>query len=97
MNRQYISKAEIRPLSKVEALAENTLCIFDCLIEFFSDKTVQAGLRMLAALFSFFAFIFVVGAVEAETITLGSGVLLSIMLFSLSFIAVYGIRSQNSH
>ena len=97
MNRQYISKAEYRPASPIVRATESLLTIFDCLIEFFADTAVLAGIRVMLSTLCFFAFVFVIGAVEAEAVTLGGGILLSIMLFGIAFLSVYGLHSRKAN
>ena len=97
MNRQYISKAEYRPASPIARATENLLTVFDCLIEFFADTAVLAGIRVMMATLCFFAFVFVIGAVESTAITLGGGIMLSIMLFGIAFLSVYGLHSRETN
>lgn len=74
---------------KVVGVAEALLLIFDLVFGFFAEPAVRIGLRVLAAVASFFTFLFVVGAVEAGTLSFGAGVLATLLLFAIAFVSVY--------
>lgn len=72
----------------VEAL----LTFFDLVIAFFTEPTVRATLRAFGAVLCFFAFLFIIGAVESASISFGAGVLASFLLFGAAFLCIYRPR-----
>lgn len=105
MNRSYApeSKYTVRPAplsaenretgrDAVEAI----LCFLDLVIAFFSAAAVRTTLRVLSAVSCFFAFLFVIGAVESAAMSLGGGLLLSFLLFSIAFFSVYRPKKSDT-
>ena len=106
MNRAYTpeSKYTSRPAcfsdgersQRGRSIIEALLCFFDLVIAFFSEAAVRTTLRAFSAIACFFAFLFVIGAVESAAMSLGGGILLSFLLFSIAFFSVYRPKKNNS-
>lgn len=75
---------------------ETILCFFDLVIAFFSETAVRTTLRTVSAVACFFAFLFVIGAVESATMSFGGGILLSLLLLSIAFFSVYRPKKNNT-
>ena len=104
MNRSYIPENQYtkQPLPFTDRekgssrVTEALLSFFDLVIAFFSERTVRAVLRAFGAVLCFFAFLFVIGAVESASISFGTGVLLAFLLFGTAFLCVYRPRKGNT-
>ena len=108
MNRTYIpenryEKRENAVAAPVRRAAEKTahavealLLAFDMIFGLFAEPAVRAGLRVLSVVACFFAFLFVVGAVETGALTFGAGILVSVLLFALAFVSVYRGKGRRS-
>ena len=106
MNRSYApdSQYTARPVCFPErdssrsagSLVEAILTFFDLLIAFFSETAVHTALRAVSAVACFFAFLFVIGAVESATMSFGGGILASLLLFSIAFFSVFKIKKNNT-
>ena len=78
------------------AIIEMILSFFDLVIAFFSEDVVRTALRAVSAITCFFAFLFVISAVESATMTFGGGILLSLLLLSIAFFSVYRPKKNNT-
>ena len=68
--------------------AETVLGFIDLVIGFLASSAVRATIRILSAALCFLVFLFVIGAVEAGTMSFGGGVLASVLLCSLAYLLV---------
>jgi uncharacterized membrane protein len=93
MNRTYIPENSrennAERLPRIAAVLELILRFFDLVLDFFSEESVRKTVRVFAVIVCFFAFLFVIGAVETAAIGLGAGILASALLFSIAFFCVY--------
>lgn len=93
MNRTYIPENSrentAEHLTRVRSALELILCFFDLVIDFFSEESVRKTVRVFTVIACFFAFLFVIGAVETAAIGFGAGILASALLFSIAFFCVY--------
>lgn len=95
MNRSYIPNRQYKvnnaPIAggATSSAIEAILSFFDLVIAFFAEPAVRATVRVIGAVLCFFAFLFVIGAVEAATMTFGAGILTSLLLFAIAFFCVY--------
>jgi len=106
MNRSYIPENQYTrqplPFSDREKdrgenrTVEAILTFFDLLIAFFTESAVRTTVRAFGAVLCFFAFVFVIGAVEAASLSFGAGVLASLLLFGAAFLCVYRPRKNHS-
>ncbi len=105
MNRSYApeSKYTVRPVSlsierreKNRGAVEQLLCFFDLVIAFFCENAVRTACRAFSAVACFFAFLFVISAVESASMSFGGGILLSLLLFAIAFFAVYRPKKNNA-
>ena len=101
MNRSYIPENQYTvqnaPIAgETPRAVEAILTFFDLVIAFFAEATVRATLRVLGAILCFFAFLFVIGAVEAATMTFGAGVLTSLLLFAIAFFCIYRPKKESN-
>ncbi len=80
-----VRKAAEKTVGAVEAL----LMVFDMIFGFFAEPAVRTGLRVVSVVGCFFAFLFVIGAVETGALTFGAGILTSILLATVAFLSVY--------
>lgn len=95
MNMNYPMNANAnstaRPSGAVRGL-ESLLSFFDLLLAFCLQPIVRRTARGISAVFCFFVFLFVVGAVEAEVISLSAGILFSLFLASIALLCACGKR-----
>lgn len=73
----------------VETVFETLLVFFDLVIGFLTSPSVRMTLRVCGATLCFFAFLFVIGAVEAGSLGFGAGVLSILFLFGITFFCLY--------
>lgn len=99
-NSQYTSRPACFPekagREKSRDVVEALLCFFDLVIAFFSEAAVRTALRAVSAVACFFAFLFVIGAVESAAMSFGGGILLSLLLLSIAFFSVYRPKKNNT-
>ena len=96
MNRAYIPEntytaayTEKTSRSVSSNTVEGILTFFDLVIGFFASAAIRKTLRVIGAALCFFAFLFVIGAVEAATISFGAGILSTLLLCAMAFLCVY--------
>jgi len=88
-NREPAAESFTSAASRIATVKESLLRFFDFILDFFSEESVRATIRVFGAIFCFFAFLFVIGAVESVAISFGTGILASALLFSIAFFCVY--------
>ena len=85
----YASSAAPVSEEKNGGLFETILSFFDLMITLILSPAVRTTLRVLGVFACFVAVLFVIGAVEAETLGFGAGALLSFLFSSVAFLCVY--------
>ena len=70
------------------ALFELMLSYIDRAIEFFSAKKTRTVIKAIVTVVCLIAFIGIIGSVEAETLSLGTGIVASIALFTVEILCV---------
>jgi hypothetical protein len=92
--QSYIAQSEAfrapmpREAHGISRAAETVLGFFDLAVGFLSSSAVRSTLRILSAVLCFFIFLFVIGAVEAGSLSFGGGVLASVLLCSAAYLLV---------
>ena len=69
-------------------LIEAILCFFDRMFEALSSPALRKGIKAVASLLCVLVFIGIIGGVEHGALTLGSGILLSLMLIFVEILCV---------
>lgn len=70
------------------ALFELMLSYIDKAIEFFSAKKTRNVIRVVVTVVCLIGFLGIIGSVEAETLSLGTGIVASIALFTVEILCV---------
>lgn len=97
MNRTYNCKAyesNCTPVKIIETESYDTLDFLGSIIGKLLSSGVLSAIRTVAALLCFFGFIGIMGSVESETMTVGSGIIVSLFLVFVEILCLIPRRQK---
>ena len=97
MNRTYDCKAyesNCTPIKIAKTDSYDSLDVLGSIIGKLASSSILSVIRAVAALLCFFGFIGIIGSVESETMTVGSGIILSLFLVFIEILCLIPKRKQ---
>ncbi len=80
INQLSTCKKEAKKLPLAYVILEKIFCFIDAVIDFFTNSTVKTVAKFGSISVCFFAFICIIGSIEAGAVSVGLGIVISLFI-----------------